>query len=59
MLMAGDNSSISLNSERCDRTAVRAQHATQQSCLPGYRHLQITLRVGRRGVLLATHPQLP
>jgi len=31
---------------------------TRQSGLPGYRHLQITLRAGRRGVLLAAHPRL-
>jgi hypothetical protein len=39
--------------------AVRAQHATQQSCPPGYRQQQIALRAGRREVLLAPHQQLP
>jgi hypothetical protein len=41
------------------RTAVRAQHAIQQSCLPGYRRQQITLRADRREVLLPPHRQLP
>jgi hypothetical protein len=36
-------------------TAVRVEHATQQSCSPGYRQ-QIALRAGHREVLLAPPP---
>src|SRR5215467_3302206 len=41
------------------RTAVRAQHAAQQGCSPGYRQQQIAPRAGRREVLLAPHQRLP
>ena len=41
------------------RTAVRALHATQQNCLPGYRQRQIAVGAGRCGVLLAPRPRLP
>jgi transposase len=40
-------------------SAVRAQHATQQSCSPGYRQQQVALRVDRREVLLGRHQRLP
>jgi hypothetical protein len=51
--------------DECPRASTRAErrfvHSTPPSkvACPGYRHLQITLRVGRRGVLFASHPQLP
>jgi len=37
-------------------TAVRAQHAVQQGCSPGYRRRQIALRADRRKVRCALAP---